>query len=494
MDYEGINGFDLINCHSVNVIIGKNGSGKSFLLRQAEQGFRGTPNAGLVRYISPERSGILQYEAGVDQAMQQNVSWLDNERRRNQVGNFKPSSMAALRQLELAYLRRRDTLVDRNTMPTFQETLAKINSMLERVSIKQDDRGSYSFADKNGNPISALDISSGESELFSLAIEFLGFRHNIMNMKENFLLIDEPDIHLYPDLQYKLAKYLLSLAGPDCRYFIATHSTAFLSALCDGENTSIAFMERGIHRLEFMPISNQIRAILPIFGAHPLSNLFAEMPIVLVEGDDDERIWQQVVRSSQGKIRLFPCVVGDKDKLHEFEIETDRILRSLFDSAVGYSIRDQDQTAGSIEDLGRVKRFRLACRSAENLMLTNEVLESAGKNWGDLKRSIDNWINTQDGHIYHEQMKNFQNEGYIRQTSQLKEIRNIINSMLTNKQWEVFVGQAITKSLTRPHSTDDNSISQYLGEKLDVELGRLWNATPNTRPKPATPAAPPASS
>ena len=44
--------------------------------------------------------------------------------------------------------------------------------------------------------------------------------------------------------------------------------------------------------IDFKVISVVYRKVLPVFGAHPLSNIFNEAPILLVEGEDDERIWR----------------------------------------------------------------------------------------------------------------------------------------------------------------------------------------------------------
>ncbi|MFZ5500605.1 MAG: hypothetical protein ACOY58_01655, partial [Candidatus Micrarchaeota archaeon] len=60
---------------------------------------------------------------------------------------------------------------------------------------------------------------------------------------------------------------------------------------------------------DFRAISDLYRKILPVFGAHPLSNVFNRAPILLVEGEDDERIWQQAVRTARGRLKLFPCSV-----------------------------------------------------------------------------------------------------------------------------------------------------------------------------------------
>src|SRR5690606_25385247 len=116
----------------------------------------------------------------------------------------------------------------------------------------------------------------------------------------------------------------------------------------------------------------------PVFGAHPLSNAFNQAPVLLVEGDDDERIWQQAVRSANGRLKVYPCTVDGVGQLTSFERDVVRILDAVYDDAIGYSLRDRDSDPLEITDLGPLKRMRLNCRAAENLLLTDEVIASTG--------------------------------------------------------------------------------------------------------------------
>jgi predicted ATP-dependent endonuclease of OLD family len=76
-------------------------------------------------------------------------------------------------------------------------------------------------------------MSTGESELLSLAIEILSFCHQAGHpehaSKNKLLLLDEPDAHLHPDLQHRLVKLISEeTTKVDVTTLIATHSTAVL--------------------------------------------------------------------------------------------------------------------------------------------------------------------------------------------------------------------------------------------------------------------------
>ncbi len=308
----------------------------------------------------------------------------------------------------------------------------------------------------------------------SLAIEFLSFVKECDTTKKNFLLIDEPDVHLHPDLQDRLAVFIAKEVSCDhITVILSTHSTSFLGALAREGGARVVFMKRGNAELNFSDVSDIHKRILPMFGAHPLSNIFNEAPILLLEGEDDERIWQQSVRSSLGKINIFPCVAGDVQHLGEFEIESNKIIESVYDKAKGYSLRDRDVGSEEITDLDNIIRMKLSCRASENLMLSDDVLKQAGTDWNTVEGQIKNFVQESVHHRYHTEMKKFLDEGLDRKGADLKEIRLILNGLISNKPWEVLIGQTIA---TLPNGTglnSEHSIKSYLGEKICRELCKV---------------------
>jgi ABC-type cobalamin/Fe3+-siderophores transport system ATPase subunit len=481
MNYDDLNGFSLKNLSQKNIILGKNGCGKSYLLKQVESEIRKREGVGKVRYISPERAGTLSYEPGIDQAITNNVNWMDDTRRNNQSPNFKQQSVTLYRRLELLTLREieREHIKPKYQPINFQHVIDKINSLLDRIKITRSDSNFQIVLKETDGSTTADAISSGEAELISLAIEFLSFYKECDNTKQNFLLIDEPDVHLHPDLQDRLAEFISKeISRPYLTVIIASHSTSFIGALAREGNAHIAFMKRNDTTLNFEDINETQKRILPMFGAHPLSNIFNEAPILIVEGEDDERIWQQVVRSSKGKVNLYPCVAESIDKINDFEIQANKIIESVYDSAKGFSLRDRDTSPEDINDIGQIKRMRLSCRAAENLMLTDNVLLLSGTNWDNLQKQIQLFIQESTHHPYYAEMKKFVDEGCDRKNANLKKIRMVLAGFITNKPWEVLVGQSIAALLSNPVNEDENSLSSYLGIKvcrclLNISIGEV---------------------
>lgn len=105
IDLLNVRNYNLRNLGRKNILLGKNGCGKSQLLRTVETGKRNTADVGALKYLSPERGGTLEYDPGVEQSLSKNVDWLSNQRRRNQADGFRQQSAAQFSRLERLVLR-----------------------------------------------------------------------------------------------------------------------------------------------------------------------------------------------------------------------------------------------------------------------------------------------------------------------------------------------------------------------------------------------------
>lgn len=478
MDLKDFRGITLTNLSQINVVLGKNGCGKSFLLKELEAALGGREAIGVFRYISPERGGALKYEAGIEQALTEDSNWMRENRRNNQSSNFRQQSTILFRRLELLILREieKEHLLPDYKPISFEKTIEQLNTLLDRVRLERDQTKVFRIVHRTINDETPTNsLSSGEAELISLGIEFLAFAKEATPEKENFLLVDEPDAHLHPDLQSRLAKFILTIfKDKPIKVILATHSTALLAALATGENTHVSFMRSGEHALHFRKVSEVDKAILPIFGAHPLSNVFNDIPPLFVEGEDDQRVWQQAVRSSNGALKLYPCPVDSVDRLSEYETQVNRILASVYDDARAFSLRDRDIQPEFIDDIDHVVRMRLSCRSAENLMLSDDVLESLGQDWTSFQMMLGTWANANKSHQYYTDVQAFITAGCPRKSHDLKSIRNILIGLMTNKPWEIVTGQVIGR-LAKSQSVHggDGSLQDFLGEKVTQNLLRI---------------------
>lgn len=458
---------------AINVIIGKNGCGKSTLLKGIDLAASNNRTEwGKVKYITPERGGTLTYEAGIAQTLSSQPDWIVSSRRTNQLSQFRQQSMAQFQLLENLVLREMERR--RDFSYSFDPIVAKINDLLDNIKIVRDSMGFKVFNKLTNNEIGPQVLSSGESELISLAIECLIFSREVDLEKGNLLLLDKPDVHLHPDLQSRLLNFIKELvAARNFTVIIATHSTAILGELSDSDNASVAFMKSGENDISFASISEGYKKILPIFGAHPLSNVFNHAPILIVEGEDDERIWQQAVRTSQRRIKLYLVPAGGVAEMNLLEEDAKQIIEAVYDRARGYSLRDRDEGPEEIVDLPPIIRMRLSCRAAENLILSDDVLKSLDLSWEDVKSKIDVWLSVSKEHQAYDMMKCFADKGYERKTFDLKELRMILLAIINSKKsWEVLVGQVLA-TLHRQSdfpAEPEGSMVAYLGPKVAENL------------------------
>lgn len=306
--------------------------------------------------------------------------------------------------------------------------------------------------------------------MISLAIECLTFEKSCDATRQNLLLLDEPDVHLHPDLQARFVSFLIELvASSKFSIVIATHSTAILGALLDYPDARFAILENRSVTAAFKAIEQKYKSILPVFGAHPLSNLFNQSPILLVEGDDEERIFQQAIRSSEGNLKLFPCSVGGKGNLPDYEAAVLEIISGVYDNGKAFSLKDRDDGDENINDTPPLVRFKLSCRASENLILSDEVLAILGTTWPNLQAEIVKWIAAFGSHSKYAVVCAFRDSGYDRKAFDLKEIRNILIGLTPSaKPWEVAIGQTISQLIRGQvaKSFDPNKLCNFLGQKL----------------------------
>jgi hypothetical protein len=442
---------ELVGITNINVVLGRNGSGKSRFLRAMRDGLTDDPTY-VVQYVNPERAGSFRFDGGMQTQMRRDSRYLQGERVGNQAPNFKQGSANLLEAIELSYLRKLENTPALRTdlNRTFQtDRLSRINALLANISV--DRVGSdFGFLDNAGTPIEPHDISSGESEAVSLASEIMYFFETLDYSKFNLLLLDEPDVHLHPDLQGRLARYIVksfdevpAASLGRVAVCVATHSSPLVCALASSPFTSIGTKDFANGRVEQRLETDQLRKIAPFFG-HPLSLTLNDDALLILEGEDDERVWQQAARSSQGRIRLFPVLASSVDQQSELEKFCASMLSCLYDSPIAYSLRDGDGKSGKLDDIESVLRFRLNCYAIENLLVTDECLTMMKTTWVAFQTAVNKWCQGNSTHEGVALLSDLVTSPNRLQNVKIKEIRHLICAIAgVKKPWEVIVGQTL---------------------------------------------------
>lgn len=465
----------LTNLNNINVIMGRNGAGKSRFLRDIDGVTSQNTQLYNVRYVSPERAGSFKRDGNVLTNMSNDPTWLRQVRSVNQASNFKAASAMLFREAETLYLRRLASTPEIRMDPTrnFEtDRLSKVNQLLTNISLEMGAADFEFRALADGQTISPDQISSGESEAVALAAEILYFFDTIDPARINLLLLDEPDVHLHPDLQARLGKLIISMLdefrayGESIAICLSTHSSPLVCSLADSKYVSLGTKSFAVDMVELKPTSAELRKIAPFFG-HPLSLSLSEDAALILEGEDDERVWQQAARTSQGRIKLFPVLAGSVNQQGELESFCVDLLGTLYDNPIAFSLRDGDGVVDQpLEHRPPIKRYRLHCYAIENALVTDPCLSVMGTTWEGFMAAAAKWVEKNPQHPDRAFIEELAGSDDRLRHRKIKKIRQLICALLEcKKPWEVVVGQGIG-ALTNEDLEKPNMLMDFLGKEM----------------------------
>lgn len=465
----------LANLNNINIIMGRNGAGKSRFLRDIEANITQNQNQFYVRYVSPERAGTFKRDGNVLTNLSNDPNWLRHSRAVNQAPNFKAASAVLLREAETLYLRRLANTPEIRMDPTrnFEtDRLDKVNQLLTNISLEVGNADFEFRSLADGQLVTPDNISSGESEAVALATEILYFFDTIDPAKFSVLLLDEPDVHLHPDLQARLGKLIIAMLdefkchADSVAVCLSTHSAPLVCSLADSHYVSIGTKNFAVDTVKLKQTSSELRKVAPFFG-HPLSLSLSEDAALILEGEDDERVWQQAARTSQGRIKVFPVLAGSVDQQGELEAFCVDLLGTPYDNPIAFSVRDGDGVIDQpLEHVLPVKRYRLQCYAIENVLLTDSCLAVMGTTWDGFVDEAMKWIEANPQHPDKPTVKELaQSTDRLRHTK-IKKIRQLVCAVLgCKKPWEVVIGQGIG-GLTNEDLADRNMLIDFLGAEM----------------------------
>ncbi len=389
----GGNQWELKELNEITILFGKNGSGKSQLLRTLSN-----TDQSAYHYASPERAGDITHDVGIMQE-QLTASNRAGRRQQNLSPTYRQESVSRIQAvlIKIGNLAGRGMASPVNLqdiesflqtlLPDFQFSIIGQNPPYEFKRIHNGER-----------VLSVNTLSSGEAEILTLALDLLTICAiwELDSHAQRVLLIDEPDTHLHPDLQQHLGNFLVQLLDKyKTQMIIATHSTTLLSSLGynGGEKTSIIYLNNSMNEQRAIKFEKTLQELSTCLGGHALMGPLFSAPLLLVEGDDDNKIWSQVPRYHNVKLAVIPCNGASEVKSYQKTLE--KLFASLRNEQaipVGYALLDGDQTlpvANTVNPQANIKFIKLACRESENLFLTDEVLTSIGwANWEATKTKI----------------------------------------------------------------------------------------------------------
>jgi len=195
---------------------------------------------------------------------------------------------------------------------------------------------------------------------------------------------------------------------------------------------------------------------------------------MLLEGDDDYRVWSQVPRHHQITLAAIPC---NGEEIRRYQRSLEQIFASLQEPGerpVGFALLDGDKPL-PVPNPDAPQRFirylQLACHESENLYLTDEVLADMDLTWSEASERIV----TQAENFGRKQGLLQAAKTWDRRTADIKPIMRELELILDvhRMHWTTRVGSVIGRK--RP----EGQLLDFLGPDV---VGSLWGA-----PQPVTP-------
>ena len=465
--YTGGKPWVLENLNEATILFGKNGSGKSLLLRTLRASDKNT-----FHYASPEREGEISYDPGIAQE-ELNVDRRGRLRQANRATRYRQEAIsripALLQKIGNIHGRGQKSLVNlkdierllSTLLPDFQFKITGADPPFELIRTQSNEKIT-----------SVNSLSSGETEILTLALDLLTICAiwNLDKQEKKVLLIDEPDLHLHPDLQQHLGNFLIQLLDKySVQIIVASHSTTFLSALgyYGGERTSVIYLNNSVPKQNAIKFNDTLQELSACLGGHALMGPLFGAPLLLVEGDDDYKVWSHVPRYHKVKLAVIPC--GGGDKVRRYQKTLEKIFACLLNdctSPVGYALLDGDKTLPQENEHNpqkNIKFINLACHESENLYLSDEVLQELGTNWEAAKQKI----KSLSDRFGQKQTKLEQCDSWDRRTCDVKDVVLQLVEILDSKRvpWQLRVAKTIGSE--KP----TGQVARFLGENV---LTALW--------------------
>ena len=230
----------------------------------------------------------------------------------------------------------------------------------------------------NGQEFSLSSLSSGEREVVNIAFDFL-----LRKPEDCLVVFDEPELHLHPELSYRLIRALQTIGGRN-QFFLCTHSPDVITSSLD--NTVVFLSPAKKDAATGQPLNQAIAVsegdetnqALKLLG-HSVGIISLGKRIVLIEGSSaslDKQTYGSIIKDKFPGLVLVPS--GGKHEIRSFATIHEKVLSRTIWGVEFFMLCDGDSgvTEQAVAALDGSRLRRLTRYHVENYFLDETVWES----------------------------------------------------------------------------------------------------------------------
>jgi hypothetical protein len=255
----------------------------------------------------------------------------------------------------------------------FKEVFSKL--LGPKQLVEMDAKSQKLFFSLNGNKMSTDHLSSGEREVLNIAFDFL-----LRLPSDCIVFFDEPELHLHPELAFKLIATLRSV-GERNQFILCSHSPDLISSSLSDTVICLTPPNAGKNQAVVIDATAETSRALSTLG-QSIGVIALGKKIVLVEGDNnslDKKVYSQLSRSRFQNLVILPA--KGKEQIASFGSAVSNLLDRTIWGIDFYLLCDRDAVPFGSSAERRMRessKVRLLSRyHLENFFLDENVIAAA---------------------------------------------------------------------------------------------------------------------
>jgi AAA15 family ATPase/GTPase len=346
----------------------------------------------------------------------------------------------------------------------------------KRMAPIKPSSSSIRFFDEESIERDFSQLSSGEKEVIAITFDI-----QLQNPEDCIIVIDEPELHLHPELSYRLIKNLNSI-GKNNQYILFTHSADIIGSSFD---TGVWFLRPKSRTIDENQVKRIDRETLAELSDVPnvreaIGVLSLGKKLVFVEGEDisiDRSVFSSIALSSKKDIAIIPS--SNCRMIENLSHFSEVLSRGIFGLELKM-IRDRDGlTESKIAELktkSNDKLIVLPFYHIENVFLDPDALAASSETiLSASKRKSRDQISAELLRLARQQI-GFCAMNYVRQEIHLSSPKLDLSSRLASDgTYSVsdLVSQMSTRRSEVIQRINSNFGDAYIKERLEFWISKL---------------------